>query len=172
MGNNDKMLKKPFLKNSTKQFIIVCAVSGALGISAISCLGGAVYNASKRDEKSNEVDNYGYHLLSTDNYGEYRDNKIKELTQMYRDGIITAKEYSKKVSALSTIDYLVDHKEESLTSAQADRLSKMEKSRDNYNDNTAGCVIGCGVSSVGLLISLLPKNKDKKRESNEEEMSL
>jgi len=162
MGN-----KSQLLKDSTKLGIALI-VSGFLTASTIFLISDHCQTLKEQDEHETNLNNYVYHLLSTDSFAEYRDTQAKILTEKYRNGKISAKEFAEQLSMLTTVHHILDNKDTVLTQDQKDHLDVLEQNvRDCENEAALKGMLGLsGVmgTSFGLVAVNYYKNKKRKEE--------
>ena len=162
MGN-----KSQLLKDSTKLGIALI-VSGFLTASTIFLISDQCQTLKEQNEHETNLNNYVYHLLSTDSFATYRDNQAKILTEKYRKGTITAKEFAEQVSMLTTVHHILDNKDSVLTQDQKDHLDVLDQNvRDCENEAALKGMLGLS-GVTGTAISLMTANYYRKKKRKEE----
>lgn len=131
------------LKNKKAKYIPAKIMAG---ITAV-CFTGLVYHCIAHGVTEGQINNIVKDTISTHEFVDYKEARNAELYQAYKSGIISAKEFNDRSSALLSADEVLKNREHYMSEEDASRYAKLKEKDEGLQ---TGAVAAGGAAILGV----------------------
>ena len=132
------------------------------GIAAV-CFTGLVYHCVAHALTEEQINNMTRDIISTHEFVDYKESRTAELYEAYKNGIISAKEFSERSSALVSGEEVFKNREHYMSAEDGNKYAEIRE-KDEGLKTGAGACGGAAILSVFGVASCYTAEEYKRRQ--------